>query len=110
MMRLLGKRPYRYTVLRFLGGAGDLLMVTPCLRALKERDPNCHVTLGVSYAYMSGVLPALARGNPFIDVIARVEPFEFVTGITRLVRGREFRETPNEVIPNCVIDTDCVID
>lgn len=105
----LGKRPYRFTVLRALGGVGDFLMLTPCFRGLKENFPGCHITLGTSWEYMSGALPMLARGNPFIDSIQRVEPAEFVTYITRRCR-REFANTPNEAIPNCVIDTDCVID
>lgn len=103
------RKPYRYTVLRQLGGLGDALMLTPVFRALKERDPHCHVTVGTSTLYMSGLLPMIFRGNPFIDAIQRVEPGEFVTYVTRLVRW-EFREAPNEVIPNCVVDTDCVID
>lgn len=108
-MSLFAKRPYRYTVLRQLGGIGDFLMMTPCLRALKENHPGCHVTLGTSWLYLAGALPMLARGNPYIDNIQRVEPSEFVTYVTRMVR-QEFRSAPNEVIPQCVMDTDCVID
>lgn len=108
-MRLIKHKALRVSVLRQLGGLGDALLLTPCFRALKETFPGCHVTVGTSWAYYSGVLPMIFRGNPFIDVIARVEPMEFVTGITRLAR-REFRETPNEHIPNCVIDTDIVCD
>lgn len=108
-MGLLGKRPYRYTVLRQLGGLGDALMLTPIFRALKEHTPGCHVTVGTSWVYMSGLLPMIFRNNPYIDNIHRVEPSEFVTWVTRKVR-HEFRNAPNEVIPQCVQDTDCVID
>lgn len=105
----LFKKPYRITLLRQLGGVGDWLMLTPVLRGLKETYPGCRITLATSWNYMAGALPMLAQNNPFIDAIERVEPEEFVTGITRLCRY-ECHKTPNENIPTCVLDTDMVID
>ena len=84
-------------------------MLTPCFLGLKEKYPGCQVTVATSWQYMAGALPMLFRNNPHIDRIERVEGNEFVTGITRACRW-EYAKTPNERIPNCVIDTDLVVD
>ena len=101
--------PMRLTVMRQLGGIGDFLMMTPVLRGLKEKYPGCHITLGTDKYYSGGALPMLARGNPFIDHVVQVNPTEFVCSPTRYVR-HEFRNTPNHIVPHCVIETDLVID
>lgn len=84
-------------------------MMTPVFRGLKEKFPGCQVTVATSWQYMAGALPMLFRHNPFIDKIERVEPNDFVTGITRGIRY-EYGKTPNEIIPTCVLDADVVVD
>ena len=101
--------PMRWTVCRQLGGIGDLLMATPVLRGLKEKYPDCHITVATDKYYSGGALPMLLRGNPFVDLVVQVDPHEFVCSPTRHVR-HEFRNTPNHRIPHCMIETDCVMD
>lgn len=52
-----------------LAASGDVLRTTPLLRALRDREPDCHVTWVVDRA--SGELLA---ANPFID---RLLPFDW---------------------------------
>lgn len=100
----------RITVFRQLGGIGDVLMCTPVFRGLKEKyGEDCHITVATDHNYMAGCLPMILRDNPFIDKVIRVNPQEFVCSPTRHVR-QEYRNVPNHVVPNCVVDTDLVID
>lgn len=100
----------RCTVVRQLGGIGDVLMLTPVFRGLKERyGQDCHVTAAVDHYYLAGAIPMLLQHNPFIDDIVRVNPHTFVTPPTRFVRS-EFRGTPNEDVPYCIANADLVID
>lgn len=100
----------KVTVFRQLGGIGDFLMATPVFRGLKERwGSECHVTLATDHFYAAGALTLLAKHNPFIDQVVRVNPAHFVCSPTRHVRF-EFRNTPNQLVPHCVVDTDLVID
>jgi ADP-heptose:LPS heptosyltransferase len=114
-MRLTGwkhqrQRPFRVTCLRQLGGIGDMLMVTPVFRGLKEKyGRGCHVTVATSWDYQAGALPQILRNNPFVDEIVRVEPHIFATKWMRANKW-EFRAVPNVNIPFCVIDTDLVIE
>jgi len=101
--------PMRITVMRQLGGIGDLLMATPVLRGLKEKYPGCHITFATDKYYSGGALPLLLRGNPFVDLIVQVDPHVFVCSPTRYVR-QEFRNTPNHQVPHCVVETDLVMD
>lgn len=57
------------------GGLGDLLMITPLLRAIKKKWPNCKVTF-------CGVTPftPILNGNPNIDFYVNTE---IITDITR---------------------------
>lgn len=100
----------RVTVLRQLGGVGDVLMLTPVFRGLKELyGPKCKITVGTSWNYYGGALPLLFRYNPFIDTIVRVEPHEFAPWCLKYSRW-DFRGVPNTHPPNCVEDTDLVMD
>jgi ADP-heptose:LPS heptosyltransferase len=106
----LGQKQTRITALRQLGGIGDLLMVSPVFRGLKEKyGRNCHLTVATSWDYMAGALPLLLRNNPYIDEIVRVEPHEFATPWMKKSKW-EFRNVPNDRVPFCVIDTDLVIE
>jgi ADP-heptose:LPS heptosyltransferase len=88
-----------------LGARGDVLRTTPVLRALKARDPRCHVTWVVDPPSVD-----LLSGNPLIDrllpfvwerlVPLLVEEFDLLlsldkeprgTGLASLVRARERR-------------------
>jgi ADP-heptose:LPS heptosyltransferase len=103
-------KKWKVTVLRQLGGIGDLLMTTPVYRGLKEKyGRDCHVTVATSWDYQCGALPLLLRNNPYVDEIVRVEPHTFATKWMRDNKW-EFRAVPNEHIPFCVIDTDLVIE
>lgn len=100
----------RVTVMRQLGGVGDFLMLTPVFLGLKERyGRRCKVILATSWQYYSGALPLLSRNNPNIDEVVRVEPHEFVPFLLRRYRW-DFCNVPNDHPPNCVIDTDLIID
>jgi ADP-heptose:LPS heptosyltransferase len=102
----LGKRPYKITVSRQLGGIGDLLMCTPVFRGLKEKyGRDCHITVMTTWAYASGALPELLRGNPFIDDVVRVEPYEYAPPMLK-TNKREFAEVPNTRTPPCVQQAD----
>lgn len=101
--------PMRITVFRQLGGIGDMLMMTPVFRGLKEKYPGCHITFATDKYYGGAALPMLAQGNPFIDQVVQVNPQEFVCSPTRRIR-REFTNTPNRHVPHCVIETDLVMD
>jgi ADP-heptose:LPS heptosyltransferase len=106
----LRQKQFRVTCLRQLGGIGDMLMVTPVFRGLKEKyGRGCHVTVATSWDYQAGALPLILRNNPYVDEIVRVEPHEFATVWMRKNKW-EFRNVPNANIPFCVIDTDLVIE
>jgi len=114
-MRLAGwkhhqKKNMRITCLRQLGGIGDMLMVTPVFRGLKEKyGRDCQITVATSWDYQAGALPLLLRNNPYVNEIVRVEPHEFSTAWMRKNKW-EFRNVPNDRPPFCVIDTDMVIE
>jgi len=106
----LGKKPYRITVFRQLGGVGDILMLTPVFRGLREKyGKDCKITVATSPFYLSGVIPMLLRGNPFIDDIVRVDPYQFAPWSLKAGKP-EYRGVPNDQPPNCVLDTDLIID
>lgn len=102
-------RAYRITCLRQLGGIGDLLMLTPVFRGLKEKYLGCQLTVATTWDYQSGSLPQLLRHNPHIDQVVRIEPMEFATGFLKRARW-EFRNVPNDHIPDCVQNADLVIE
>ena len=93
----LGDVDSRVTVCiqRKLGGLGDVLMTTPCLRAIKEQYPNCHLTYATD--------PTLFRvleGNPHIDQIVDfrlINPgaFDFFADVTSVCPPHEKPGKPN---------------
>lgn len=62
--------PRRYRHVRLsvcrVGALGDVLLCTPALRAVKERNPNCRITFHTGY-------PELIRGLPYIDEVRAVQ-------------------------------------
>ena len=60
---------YRYTQ---IGGRGDMLLATPIFKALKERYPDCHITV-----YTAPHLAIILKGNPYIDEITCKVPSRF---------------------------------
>jgi len=60
--------PYRKAEIHILreGALGDVLMATPALRRIKERNPSCRVILYTHFA-------SLVRGLPFIDEVRPVD-------------------------------------
>jgi len=60
--------PYREAEIHVVreGALGDVLMATPALRRVKERNPSCRVTFYTHFAN-------LVRGLPFIDEVRPVD-------------------------------------
>lgn len=107
---MIGRSSYRVTVLRQLGGIGDLLMLSPVFLGLKEKyGKRCRVTVATSWDYKAGCLPLLLKGNPHIDHVTRVEPWEFAPFLLRYNR-REYWNVPTDSPPHCVQDADLVCD
>ncbi|MBE3101719.1 MAG: glycosyltransferase family 9 protein [Firmicutes bacterium] len=59
----------RYTQ---IGSRGDMLLATPVFKALKERYPQCHITV-----YTAPHLAVIIKGNPYIDEITCKMPSKF---------------------------------
>lgn len=72
----------RICVLRSSGGIGDLLMSTPTIRQIKEKDPSAYITVAVNYGYLRGALPLILKHNPYVDDIVDC----------RSVRNNEFSQ------------------
>jgi glycosyl transferase family 9 (putative heptosyltransferase) len=102
-------KPYRVTVLRQLGGVGDMVMTTPVFRGIKEKHPGCHLTVATTWVYASGALPQLLKMNPHIDAVVRIEPTEWAPAMLRRVKA-EFSNVPNDWTPPCVEQADEVIE
>lgn len=103
------KKGLSITVLRQLGGIGDMLLCGPVFRGLKEKYPDCNLTVGTSWMYASGALPALLKGNPYIDNVVRIEPTQYAPNMLRTHR-HEYRDVANDFIPVCVQEADLVIE
>lgn len=99
----------KITVLRCLGGVGDMIMVTPVFRGIKEKYPDCHLTVATTWTYGAGALPALLQRNPHIDKVVRIEPTEWASDMMRHVKA-EFRNVPNDWTPPCIAEADEVIE
>lgn len=54
-------------IVRSLGGVGDVLMVTPSLRALRYEWPKAQITFATDYNYLNGALVDLMANNPYIN-------------------------------------------
>ena len=55
-----------------VGGRGDILLATPVFKALKQKYPNCHITV-----HTAPHLAIILRGNPYIDEITVRPPSKF---------------------------------
>jgi len=69
--RLLQGEIPRIYVSRKQGGLGDVLMITPTVKALSKKY-NTKIIFGTDFEYLDGALPLVFRGNPFVE---RVVPF-----------------------------------
>lgn len=54
---------------RGCGGIGDILMLTPTLRAIKEEYPNYHLTFAIDTRSAGDTYFNLVKNNPYIDEI-----------------------------------------
>lgn len=63
------KAVWRFAVWRPRGGIGDLLMLTPTLRSIKQVFPNCKLTMVTASEYCHNALVDVLWGNPHIDRI-----------------------------------------
>lgn len=64
---------------RGVGGIGDLILLTPVFRAIKENFPNAHLTFATTKSYYQGTLLDIPRGNPFIDYLCTIEEARMIT-------------------------------
>jgi len=81
-------------ILRRLGGVGDVIMTTPCLRGLKEKFPNCKITYATNKEYFQGALFDILKCNPYIDELKEVsqvteKSFDFAVDLTAVDIQRE---------------------
>jgi len=60
-------------IARQQGGIGDLLMLTPTIRAIKEQNPDTLLIVSTTGDYSSGVLLDILTHNPYIDKIVGVQ-------------------------------------
>jgi ADP-heptose:LPS heptosyltransferase len=51
---------------RQLGGIGDILMITPTVRAIKEQNPDTPIIFCTTYSYGNGALFDILKHNPHI--------------------------------------------
>jgi|GEM_PF-2259759 ADP-heptose:LPS heptosyltransferase len=63
---------------RQTGGIGDMLMITPSIKAIKEANPDTPIILSTSSAYGGGrgVLIDILKYNPYIDKVISVDKIE----------------------------------
>jgi len=50
-------------------GIGDVLMLTPTIRAIKETFPGARITFATDIRYLDGAIPKVLQGNPHISTI-----------------------------------------
>jgi len=62
-------RPITILLIRYLGGIGDILMVTPAIRGVREKFPNAEITFAINKQYAAGSLFDIIEFNPHIDKI-----------------------------------------
>ena len=60
-------RPVSILLIRYLGGIGDILMVTPAIRGVREKFPNAEITFAINKSYFNGTLYEVLEHNPHID-------------------------------------------
>lgn len=61
--------PVKFLLIRYLGGIGDILMVTPAIRGVREKFPNAQITFAINKAYFNGTLYEVIEHNPHIDIL-----------------------------------------
>ena len=66
--RLIETRVPSIAITRKQGGIGDVLMTLPTVKAI-SRKYGIQVVYGTDYEYLSGALPAVLEGNPYISRI-----------------------------------------
>lgn len=91
---MIGKRPY-IVVLRQLGGVGDVLMMSPVYRGLREKYPRHKICLATGLVYLGGALMDVAQHNKFIDEVHTFEPWDATTEMTRQTWKGNFDNSPD---------------
>ena len=66
--RLLAGETPRICVMRRQGGAGDVLMTLPTVRAI-ARKYGTKIDYGTDFSYLDGALPKIIQGNDYIGKI-----------------------------------------
>jgi len=71
----LESNPKKLAILiaRQQGGLGDILMLTPTIRAIKEQNPNIPIVMSTSGQYGNNVLVEVLKNNSYIDKIISVK-------------------------------------
>lgn len=60
-------------IFRKQGGIGDILMMTPAIRAVWHKFPDCRITVGIDPSYYENALSDILKHNPYIY---RVVPWQ----------------------------------
>lgn len=64
------KKPQANLLIRNTGGIGDMLMLTPVMRAIKEQTPNLPLIVCTTQKYGAyGTLFDILKNNPYVDKI-----------------------------------------
>lgn len=87
-------------IIRSLGGIGDILMITPALRALKLQYPNCTLYFAIDLSSTNSYYE-LTKNLPFIDHIINVKDvgkyeFDWVRDITTVCIRHEHSSLPKK--------------
>ena len=82
--------------IRVQGGLGDILFLTPSLRALKQRDPQCRTIV----FFENPTAKSLLKFNPYIDQ-AKLVGKAFGGGLLQRKKRRQLRVVSNnKAAPN----------
>jgi ADP-heptose:LPS heptosyltransferase len=72
------KKTKSILVSRQTGGIGDILMLTPTIRAIKKAHPGTPLIVCTTSGYLNGVLFEILKHNPWIDKVISVnELFDY---------------------------------
>jgi ADP-heptose:LPS heptosyltransferase len=100
----------RVTLIRQLGGLGDVLCVGPVALGIKEKYGfDCNVTMITSPLYMAGVCPMIFKRNPYIDRVVRADPYQFAPHSLKYAKP-EYRGVPNDGWIEALQETDLIVD
>jgi ADP-heptose:LPS heptosyltransferase len=101
---------HRLHVVR-LGALGDILMCTPALQELKQRNPTCHLTLYTDFRDLAATFPFIDQVRPtseappdaiWLNYEKSIPPRRHIARIL----GDHLGFAVSDVRPTCVVDRD----